>query len=138
MAAVIMDTGKLTFLNFLSGFGGTSLIGVTYHLYVNNQAPTHQDTLANYVEASFPGYVAQTVGPWFGAVLSADFHAQAIAALLTFQNTSGTPTNVFGYFVTNAANNQLLFAERFAGAPLTIPGNQSLTLGPEVQDTSEF
>jgi hypothetical protein len=138
MSAVVQDSGKEAFLNYLTGNGGHAISGCKYHLYVNNVVPNHADTLGTYTEASWAGYSAQTAGGWTVAGLDGTFHATSSANNLTWANTSGGSVSVYGYYVTDSASAMLLFSELFAGAPLTIPNGMTLILTPNVTDTSEF
>lgn len=138
MSIIVMDSGKKVFLDFLSGFGGDNLVGVVAKLYTNNVTPAHGSVLANFIEAAWAGYVAQTLSGWGGAGLDGTFHAFSTASLVGFGNTSGVGQNTYGYFVTDITGAILLFAERFAGAPLTIPNGLSLGLQVTFTQTSEF
>lgn len=139
MSAVIMDSGKTRFLDVLTGLSTAGLSGAKFHLYTNNVTPSHADVLATYTEATWAGYSAQTAGAWSGATLDGTFHGTSSQANpMGFMNTSGVTQTCYGYYVTDGAGLALLMAERFAGAPLNILNGQSLSLTPNVKDTSEF
>lgn len=138
MAAVVIDSGKKALLDRLTGAGTTTLANCRYHLFVSNVVPNHADTLGTYTEASYTGYANQVAGGWAASNLDSTFHATSNGSNLTWANSSGGPVSLYGYYVTDNANAVLLFAERFAGAPVTISVGFALVLTPNVTDTSEF
>jgi hypothetical protein len=96
------------------------------HLYTNNHTPVASDTLANYTECTDTNYapVTLTGANWNIAdngsgVSLATYPAQ----IWTF---AGAVT-IYGYYVTDAGNTKVCWAEIFS-APLNFSGGQQLTL----------
>lgn len=108
MALFTPDTGLQWKLQTLRG--STNL---TVHLYKNDYTPVAGSTLANFTPCTFPGYGLLAAN--FGAVgINGAGEAEMTSALLTFTQTAASVSTVYGYFVTNGAGDQLVFAERFA------------------------
>jgi hypothetical protein len=133
-----MDSGKKFFLDYLTNFGGDNLVGVVAKLYTNDVIPGHASILANFALAAWAGYANQTLTGWGGSNLDGANRAQSTASLVGFGNTSGVAQACFGYIVTDITGAILLFAERFAGAPLSIPNGLSLGLQVTFTQQSEF
>ena len=138
MSAVVMDSGKKRFLDFLTSSGGTGLLGVKAHLFTNNVTPNRADLLSTYTEAAWTGYASQTLSGWAVASLDGTFHALSTASPVIFNNGSAGTVSAYGYFVTDSGGTNLLYAERFAAPPVSILAAQSLTLTCTFTDTSEF
>jgi hypothetical protein len=103
----------------------TYVPGAKLHLFKSNHTPADGDVLATYtaIESTFPGYAAQTVTGWGAPVVSAHV-ATVTAAQLTFtRNATGATENVYGYYVTDAANTVLLWAELDPNAPIGLTNN---------------
>lgn len=108
-----------------------------YCLYTNNYTPAAGDTASNYTEATYNGYVRQTVGPgelctWNSSVHNATTgHADAIGSTtLTFAPTSTGSSNVIhGYFVLDDSGN-LMWAERFSSSVTLSALTDSIVLTP--------
>lgn len=112
----------------------------TLRLYVNNHVPANGDTIADYTEATFPGYAAIPFGSWPAASLNPSNKASTELALQVF--TAGvviTPEDVYGIFVTHDGTGDLVYAELDAAGPVTIstPG-QSYGYLPRFTLKSEF
>lgn len=87
---------------------------------------------------SFTGYANQAVGSWGASVLTADFHAKALAAEVTFHNGSGStsPTIVGWMMYTTTGGNKLVDAGLY-GTPFAILAGQDYKTVPSWQDTGE-
>lgn len=110
----------------------------TIHLFtvVAGGVITATTTLANFTEAAFGGYAAQTP-TWGAPVLNgASTHAPSQGTTVFFSNTSGANQTVAGYYLLDALGN-LLAAEVF-GAPITIPTAVSLAVTLAIDNLSEF
>ena len=109
-------------------------------LFQNDYVPTTADTLANYVEATFPGYSFQNLNlTW--TVQGAVGHVAGIIekAHAFTRNASGAAQLIYGYMVTDASGNNLYYAERDPAAPISLANNgDSYTITPRVtvQDLS--
>jgi len=112
----------------------------TLHLYVNNHVPANGDTVADYTEATFPGYAPIPFGSWPFATLNASNKASTELAMQIF--TAGvviTPEDVYGIYVTHDGSGDLVYAELDASGPVTIstPG-QNYGYLPRFTFKSEF
>jgi hypothetical protein len=86
-------------------------------LFQNDVNPNPNTVIGDLTEATFSGYLAATA-TWGATFLNSDGKAEADAPSHMFARAAGATSNdIFGYWVEDAAGN-LLFAERFAGAPI--------------------
>jgi hypothetical protein len=122
--------------NFLNNFAsdrlGTS--SYMYRLFTNNHTPGTGSLFANFTEATFTGYgaVSGATIVWPAASLAGHV-AQSTGTNIVFNNTSGAPVNIYGVYVTDAANAKLYFAERDTNAPVSIPAGGSYVYTPNQQ-----
>jgi hypothetical protein len=136
MSAILVDVGKLSNLSSLIG---NQFPSAKAFLYANNYTPVHGSVFSNFTECSFTGYARQTVAGWSAPVLDASFNASSTAGAVTFTNSGGSSTNVYGWgLLLSPAFTTLLVAELFAGAPLVVGAGQSLILTPTYLVTSLF
>lgn len=115
MALLVPDTGEVKMLSYMLNVSSPS--NVKYHLYTNNLTPAENTVLGDFTECADASYAAISVtgGSWtVGTVAGV---TSASAATITF-NIS-TTASIYGYYVTDSTSANLLWAERFAGAPLT-------------------
>ena len=138
MSLIVYDSGKKFLLDYLTGVGGANLVGMLAKLYTNNIVPAHGDLLAAYTLASLAGYSNQALSGWVASTLDATFHAFSTSAQLSFGNTSGSPQSVYGYIVTDSGGTNLIYGERFSGAPVSIPSGLGLGLSITFTQQSEF
>lgn len=126
------DLGEVLLLKYM--LNHTPADDVKLHLYKNNLTPSESDTLNNYTESAATGYsvIPLPGSSWTfataGGTSTASFPQQ------TFTYT--TSESVYGYYITNAAETTLIWAERFTGAPFTIPsggGTVDLDIRIEVE-----
>jgi|SRR6516162_620944 len=100
-----------------------SLGNIAIRLFNNNYTPAAGDTPSSYTEATFPGYsrVNTTLG---AATIDTTAHkATTTAPIATFLCTGGgTTEQIYGYYVLDASAN-LLWSERFTGAPFSMSNN---------------
>jgi len=117
MALVVPDEGEVALLDML--VNGDTLANAELRLYENNLTPDEDTVYGDFNEATFTGYAAQT--PTFGSA-SIVSHKGSISDTATRDfvcSTAGTPDVIYGYYVVDAVNNLVLWAERFA-SPITI------------------
>jgi hypothetical protein len=138
MSIIVYDSGKRWLLDYLTGQGGSNLIGMVAKLFVNNQTPGHADTLAMYTIAAWAGYANQLLAGFGPSALDGTFHAFSTASQIAFPNGSGVAQQAYGYIVTDAAQSTLVFGERFAGAPVAIPAGLGLGVQITFTQQSEF
>lgn len=133
MAGVVSDHGELQILYRALIVAGDPDWRV--RLYTNDHTPGEDDEADDYDEATFSGYADQDLQGW-SAPATVDGVAKTIADSVTFQAASDLSgsENVYGYYVTDSANGgALVYAERFAGAPLLIAlPNQTLVILPSL------
>jgi len=100
-------------------------------LYRNDFVPT------DFTEASFPGYVPQSVSTPNPAFINGGQEAEVDADLVTFTQTAGPNQTVYGYFVYDAGLT-VICAQRFpAPVPMTGAG-ASLDVGVKFTGVSQF
>ncbi len=106
-------------------------------LFSNNYVPAIGDTVANYTEASYSGYAAQSIGLIPGLTWdSVNSRYLAIWSALSFVGTGGSPQNVYGYYVT-AADGTLLWAETITGGPVSMgPTTTTLVVQPTLSEAN--
>jgi hypothetical protein len=135
MPLKIPNEGEIELLKLIIAGGG----GWRVKLFKNNYWPTDTDSVGNYTEADFSGY-AGGLTPAGWSVPSNQFGmAQSSATPLVYQNDGGGVANdIFGYFVVNAGNTKLLWAERFP-MPVTLAADgDRITLTPSLMFSSMF
>jgi len=103
-------------------------------LYVNNKTPAETDALdaSDYTEMSTLGYasVSLTPGSW---VVSGTVPTVAAYPQVTFSFTAGTLVNVYGYYVTRTTSGNIMWAERFSGAPFPIQNTgDAIQITPQI------
>lgn len=88
-------------------------------LYSNNITPAETDTAATFTEYAATGYASITLtgANW---TLTEGAPSQAAYAQQTF--TMSGAGDAYGYYMTRASSGRIAVAERFAGAPFSIPG----------------
>lgn len=108
-----------------------SASNVGLHLYGNNHTPSPSDTLSNYTELVANGYAAVylTGADWVIATTSGV--TTATYPIQTFTMTIAC--SVYGYYVTDLSNMNLLWAEEFANAPISLSASGgTITITPTV------
>jgi hypothetical protein len=119
MAVVFTNAAEVIALrNFLNNTAPQSLV---LRLYSNNVTPNKLDVVGDYTEVTGNGYSAVTLDPANFSFSSGD-PSTATYPQVTYTFT-GNAGNVYGYFVTRASAGDLLFANRFANAPISIANN---------------
>jgi hypothetical protein len=103
-------------------------------LFVNNHTPAEGDALnaSDYTEMSTLGYasVSLTPGSW---VISGTVPTVAAYPQVTFTFTAGSLVNVYGYYVTQTTSGDLMWAERFSGAPFPIQNTgDAIQITPQI------
>lgn len=129
MTLVVVTNGDQVLLNTGLAFGNT----LSLRLYTNNITPSKSDLLATYTQASGSGYAAISMprGSWVFSNTGAggNGNAQYPAQSWTF---TGAIT-VYGYYIVDSSSGLLMWAERFAGAPLTFAAAGVLTITPYIE-----
>lgn len=124
MALVLCNQAEVLALQYLLNRN------LTLKLFENNVTPGETDTEATYTEATFAGYAAKTLtyANW-NFTTSATYNA----AQTFTSNTGSQDKYVYGYYVVQAADGKLLWAEKFSDGPYHIVNNgDSVTLTPAI------
>lgn len=132
---LIPREGMLNILQLLLTRQLTPYPSVTYHWFVNDYTPAYGDTLSSYVEASgllIPSLSVDDVD-WSLTAPADTATAEAAEAIISVTSA----VTIYGYYVTNPAGTELLWAERFEGGPFTygVLGG-TLAFTPRFQITS--
>lgn len=132
---VICNTGLNRLVQI--GLGKSPQVLMTARLFVNNIAPSFTSTLATFIECSNAGYAAQalTAANWAGSTTGGFANYSYPTLDFTFTVDAG-PQTVYGYFLENTTNGELLWAGRLA-SPFVIPsGGGTLSLNINYVDQS--
>ncbi len=108
----------------------------TLCLYGSDSTPTVFDTFASFLESAFAGYARQPGTPWSVPFIAVGGDAGMTGPLSYFVNEELTDVLVYGGLLVDFSGPGpvLWAAERFAGAPLTIPSGYSLARTPTLYD----
>lgn len=88
--------------------------GAKVKLFKNDKTPSSGDVVGDYTEADFTGYVESTAITWGTPYIDDVGRAVILGDLKTFAASGSATTNtVYGYYVVNAAEDTLLYAEKF-------------------------
>jgi hypothetical protein len=118
MALMVPNVGEVEIFTRTLTYEGSKL-----KLYTNDYTCTETSVIGNFTECSVAGYAHKTLtgtvsgGTW--VVSTATNITTASYAEQEFLPT--TATSCYGYMVTNSAGTTLIWAERFTGAPFTLP-----------------
>ena len=117
MAILLTDSGKQKALEYLVG-KDTTTESLILKLYSNDLTPEDDDVAELYTEVTGNGYTAKglSVASLSVAAGSAVYPQQT----WTFTGAAGS---IYGYYVVLATSGDLIFAERFSGAPYTVATN---------------
>lgn len=90
------------------------LDGAILKLFQNQAAVTPDNVVADFTEADFGGYAQVTPLAWNGPANQASQGLYGFAqGVFAADNTIVDPQEIFGYYVTNAAEDTVLVAESF-------------------------
>jgi|BioPla2DNA2_1021312.scaffolds.fasta_scaffold108388_1 hypothetical protein len=123
MALVVPNEGKKRLLEILVNKESAS--NVVLKLFKNDYTPVDGSQIGDFTESTTTGYVKKTLtgGSWSVVDGLASYAQQ------TFTYTAGGTH--YGYYITNATEDTVLWAERFTDAPHTIPsggGTEKITV----------
>lgn len=102
--------------------GLAAYTGAKLHLYKNNITPTVNTVLADFTEADYTGYAAQTV-TWSPAYFDLARQAVSNGGLKLFTQTGATGNDIFGCYLTDTAGTGLLWSSRLDDAPFSLVVN---------------
>lgn len=142
---IISNSGERKFLNLITA----DRTNWRVRLYTNSRIINGEEVVADFDEATFEGYEAQTP-PEFEAADTLDEgefegRAQAVCSeeLVFTQTVAEVPQTIYGYFVTHETHNIVLFAESFVDEdanadPQTLDAaGESITITLRLQLTTE-
>ena len=120
MALVCPDVkGEILFLQYIVGLvaAGSPVL----HLYSNNATVDDDTVIADLTEVgTSTGYAAITLTSSSWTTTQSSGVTTAVYSQQTFN--FGTTATAYGYYVTDTSGN-LLFLEKFTGAPFNIPSD---------------
>lgn len=96
------------------------------HLFTNDFTPSLETILADFTEATYTGYAAQTL-TWGGAYVDGNGIAVAPAGEKIFTQTAAPNEIVYGGYVTNTAGTKLLASARL-DSPFPFEGASTLAV----------
>ena len=100
------------------------------HLYKNNHTPAVGDNIAAYTESTFTGYASQGLGAVAPAAVLVANIATKTWPQKTFTCTGGAGESMYGYYVTDGTNTQLLWAELYPAGPLNMVNGVAFLVTP--------
>lgn len=108
-----------------------------YRLFKNDYTPVAGMNAASFTEVTDTGYTTK-VPVWAAAVLNAANKGELLAPILTWVFThAGGNFTVYGYFVTDDADNEVIYAERAAASVLISVAGQTYSVVPKyTRDTA--
>jgi len=127
MALLVPDVGEVLLLSY--SLNKVVQGDVKLRLFTNNYTPVEASVLASFTEAVAAGYAAITLTGASWTIASAAGVTTAEYVEQTFTLTAASTD--YGYYITNNAGTQVLWAERFTDAPHTIPsggGTEKITV----------
>lgn len=91
------------------------------HLFNNNYSPADTDTSPSvFTEPTDPGYSVMTINPGSWIVTNTGGSGSVwVYPTVTWLFSAGD--TIYGYYVTDPTDGVVLWAEDFAGGPVTIP-----------------
>lgn len=130
MALLITNAGDLVLLPIT--LGKTSFPGSNWnvHLYQNNYTPIPTSAVGDFTECSFAGYASQVVDrtQWTSPTIISNRASMTANNGSPFTWTNGgSAQTVYGYYVTDAANAVVIYAELF-GTSRTLNTGDELDL----------
>ena len=138
MTGVVNDYAKPLFL--AAKLAGIPFIGgrLRMGLGTANFSPSETSVLADFIEATFPGYTRPLIGPgWTPPVLTAAHTALSSAPAVSFTNTAGVATPlIYTWFWIDTLPNEIVMAGVF-DLPYQIPAGQSAIWTPAMETTGD-
>lgn len=136
MPFVVPSVGEVVLLELIRG--NMLNLGGGIFLFKNDYTPDNDTILTDFTEADFTGYASQAIPATWALTTVIAGRAFTSNAPMVFLCTGGaTPNNIYGYWITDGSGN-LIFAERFASAPLVMDtAGQTISVTPSVTLSSE-
>lgn len=117
MALVVPNNGEGDALDAFTA--KTAVTALVLRLFSNNITPAETDVASTYTEYAATGYAAITLTPasW---TTTEGAPSNTAYAQQTFTMTGAG--DAYGYYMTRSTGGRIALAERFTGAPFSIPG----------------
>jgi hypothetical protein len=129
MTLTAPTVGETKLLEYL--VNKTATTNLVLHLYKNNPTISDATVYADLTEANEAGYAAITLTGASWTITSPGGLGTATYAEQTFTFT--TAASIYGYYMTSTTASQLLWLEKFSGAPFTLPsGGGTIGITPKV------
>jgi len=130
MSLVVPNQGELIILQYM--VNKTDPGDLILHLYKNDQSLAEDTVIGDLTESTEAGYAeASLAGASWSTALVSTNTATASHVEKTFSFTAAA--TVYGYYVTDNAKSQVLWAERFSGAPFVLPsGGGEIAITPKL------
>lgn len=130
MALVVPNNGEGDALDAFTG--KTAMSTLVLRLYGGNITPSETDVASTYTSSEYAatGYasITLTAANW---TTTEGAPSQTVYAQQTFTMTGAG--DAYGYFMTRATGGRLALAERFTGAPFSIPsGGGTIKITPQI------
>lgn len=135
---VVTYYGALQLLRWALGIESVPTDALNVHLFTNNYTPTQSSEVGDFTEAAFSGYAPQSVDKtdWATpATVDGKATSTAPATPLVWTNGSGS-VDVYGYFVTNADDDEVIYAQKFTSVK-TVPNGEDLKLTLKLTDRTD-
>lgn len=110
------------------------------NLYQNDYFPTLNSVIADFTDATYPGYVRQNVNFPNAEQFDPQGHCFIVGNALTFLST-GAPQphqRIYGYYISNAAGNRIVWAERFPRRVWVRQAGVQIVLSPRFGALTEW
>lgn len=130
MTLVVQNNGEGDALDAI--VGKTLPSTLVLRLYSNNITPAETDVAATYTEFALAGYsaIVLTASSW---VTTEGAPSSTAYAQQTFTMTAGAGGDAYGYYLTRNTGGRIFCAERFTGAPFSIPsGGGTIKVTPAI------
>ena len=133
MALTAPTTGEVKLLHYITNM--VSPTNLVLHLYSNDPTIAAALTTSTITEVGAGiGYAPITLVGTAWTTTTPGGLGTAVYSEVTFTFT--TAQSVYGYYVTSTSSSQLLWIERFSGAPFTLPsGGGTIAISPLVSLT---
>ena len=129
MAFALPSVGELLLLKYV--LNHTVPDNARLHLYSNEREPSDDDVLSSYTECTAAGYASMSLNGSLWTFATAAGTTTASYPTRTFTFTTSATVN--GYYMTNNAATQLIFAESFDDGPYEIVGTGYVAVDPGVR-----
>ncbi len=125
MAALVVNTGLVVFLNQIRVGGSTESGSFKLRLYKSAKTPSAGDVIGDYtaIEANFNGYAAQTIVFPSAAAMVGAVASMTATAITWTKGVGGTGNDIYGWFLADAAGATLIAAGDDANAPIDMNTN---------------